>query len=342
MSISEIETFSSKTKLPLLVQKIGRVGRFVCSKPALILAILAVLLALLTVGFLFMGLGTRPDLILPPRVFQVLAMLLIAVCVGYSTVVFQTLVNARILSPGVLGFESVYMFIQTSIVFFLASGDYFISSEPNFILSIVLMVWFSLLVFFPLLIKDSKGIYVLLLVGMIISTLFASLTTVMQMVIDPAEFDFVQTRMFASFSSPNTSLIIISAIVAAIAIIAMPRFRRLDVLSLGRDNAISLGLNYKAMTVRILIIVSLLVSVSVALVGPIMFLGLLAANVSYQIIRSHRHKFMIPASILVAAVALMGGQFLMERIINSHINIAIIINFIGGIYFIVLLIRQKK
>jgi len=333
---------SPKKKLPPIMQKAGKAGRFISNKPAIILAILVIILALFTAGFLFISLGTRPDLILPPRVFQVLAILLIAVCVGYSTVVFQTLTNARILTPGVLGFENVYMFIQTIIVFFFASGYYFISGTPNFILSVVLMVGFSILVFFPLLIKETKGIYVLLLVGMIISTLFASLTTVMQMVIDPAEFDFVQTRMFASFNSPNTGLIIISAVLAALAIIAMPQSCKLDVLSLGRDNAISLGLNYKAMTIRILIIVSVLVSVSVALVGPIMFLGLLAANLSYQIIKSHRHIFTIPASILIAAVALMGGQFLMERVISSHINIAIIINFIGGIYFILLLIRQRK
>ncbi|MGL5086144.1 MAG: iron chelate uptake ABC transporter family permease subunit, partial [Clostridium sp.] len=79
-----------------------------------------------------------------------------------------------------------------------------------------------------------------------------------------------------------------------------------------------------------------------ALVGPITFLGILVVNLSYEMMKSYKHSFIIPCSILISIIALVGGQFVVERILNYNSKISIIINFVGGIYFIYLLLKQNK
>ncbi|MCL2521605.1 MAG: iron chelate uptake ABC transporter family permease subunit [Erysipelotrichales bacterium] len=311
--------------------------------PRITLIIMATILIIISLSYLFMNLGPRPDIIFPLRLSRILAIILIAVAVGYSSVVFQTLTNTRILSPGVLGFENIYMFIQTGIVFFLSSGHYFITGVPNFLLSVFIMIIFSLVIFFPLFKGNGKSnnLYFLLLLGIVLGTMFSSMTTYMQLMINPDEFMFIQSRMFATFHAPNVNLIVISAIMITLTLLAIPAPRQLDAMSLGREIAIGLGVNYKIISIRILIIVSILVSISTALVGPVMFLGILVANISYHFMKTYKHIYIIPASILISGIALIGGQYLVSRGLNFPINLSILINFIGGIYFIFLLLKQR-
>ncbi|MCL2176758.1 MAG: iron chelate uptake ABC transporter family permease subunit [Firmicutes bacterium] len=330
-------------------------------RPKTLLILLSVFLLILLVAYLFYGLladvfdyrATGDEFYLNILRFSlenryptIFAIIIVAVCVGYSTVIFQTVTGARILTPGVLGFENVYMFIQTALVFLMASQFvgvvYVLEGNANYAFSVVLMVIFSLLVFLPLLTRGSKGVFILLLVGIILSTLFASLTSYMMLLIDPNDFDIIQGRMFASFTNPNLSVMIGATVAAVLAILFTPSTRVLDVLSLGRENAIGLGINHKIVVLRILVIVSILVAVSTVLVGPIMFLGLLAANLAYQLIKNFRHKYTIPAAILVAAIFVALGQFLIYHIVTMQMQLPVIINLVGGVYFIFLLLRERK
>ncbi|MCL2234099.1 MAG: iron chelate uptake ABC transporter family permease subunit [Firmicutes bacterium] len=351
-------TSTKKKKTNKVLLKIGAFFKKPYSKLVICSAVLAGVMAL----YLFYGLlGLPREIILfdlvELRLMPFAAMVLVSVCVGYSTVTFQTVTNARILTPGVLGFENIYMFIQTFIVFALGSAYMFlISGTENFIISVVAMVVVAGLIFIPMLTRGgTKGVFTLLLVGMILSTFFASLTTLMQYRIDPDEFLVLQALMFPSFSSPNSRIVLVSAIIILVTLLFTPSARRMDVLSLGRETSISLGVNHKFMSIRLLVMVAALVSVSTALAGPMMFLGLLAANLSYQIMKTHKHKYTIPVAILISAVAVFTGQFLIEHVFTSPwiienifggrsitVPIAVMINFVGGIYFIILLLKERK
>ena len=312
-------------------------------RPKVVLLILGGILALLITLFLFVGAGEHLEYNLWLRFPTILAILLVSICVGYSTVAFQTVTNARILTPGVLGFENIYMFLQTLLVFiFAASTGFLFTTEGNFIISIIVMIGFSLLIFMPLLTKGSKGVYILLLVGIILSTLFASLTAYMQLLIDPERFMTIQALMFASFDAPDFLLMIISAGIMVAALALAPSTKKLDVISLGRENAISLGVNHKWVCLRILIIVAALVSVSTVIAGPVMFLGLIAANLAYQFIKSYKHKYTIPAAVLICGIALVTAELFIRELFTISINVAVFINFFGGIYFIFLLLRDRK
>lgn len=93
------------------------------------------------------------------------------------------------------------------------------------------------------------------------------------------------------------------------------------------------------MVKKILIIVSILVSVSTALVGPITFLGILVTNLAYQLVKDYRHSVIVPTAILLSLAALIGGQFLVERVFHFSTTVGVIINFIGGLYFIYILLK---
>jgi iron complex transport system permease protein len=308
------------------------------------LGILAFLAALLIGVFLFTGISGNWEYILSRRLTKIAAISLTGVAIAWSTVVFQTISNNRILTPSVIGLDSLYLLLQTFIVFFFGSMTLVTMNEQtHFLLSSGLMMAFAVLLFRLLFRGDRKNLFFLLLVGIVFGIFFGSITSFLQKLIDPNEFLFVQDRMFASFNNVNADILLLAFLTLGIAAVWFRRYTKyLDVLSLGQEHAVNLGIDYDAVVKRLLVFVALLVSVSTALVGPITFLGLLVTNVAYQLIRSYQHRVLIPASALIGVSALALGQLLVERVFTFTTTVSVIINFIGGVYFLYLLIRENK
>lgn len=306
--------------------------------------ILLILSITLIVGFIVFGLNINNwRYFLSVRVPKVVAIVITGGGIALSSMIFQTITNNRILTPSVLGLDSLYVLIQTFVIFVFGSSSIVVLNKNlNFFITVILMIVFSSLLYKGLFKRQRKDIMILLLVGLILGTLFQSLSSFMQMMIDPNEFLHIQDRMFASFNNINTNILLISSL--AILIIIIYIFRRssiLDVLSLGRENAINLGIDYDSTVFGLLLIVSILVSISTALVGPITFLGLLVVNLAREYLKSYEHKYLILSSTLLSIIALIGGQLLVERIFNFGTPISVIINFLGGVYFIYLLIKEN-
>ncbi|CAH0141578.1 MULTISPECIES: iron chelate uptake ABC transporter family permease subunit [Peribacillus] len=305
--------------------------------------ILAVLAAALTAGYIFWDLGPNWDYALPRRVIKIIAIIVVGCAIAFSTVIFQTVTNNKILTPSILGLDSMYMLIQTGVIFLFGSTHIMIMNKNlNFLITLAAMLIFSSLLF-KFMFKKNRNIYFLLLIGIIFGTLFGSMSSFMQVLIDPNEFQIIQNKMFASFNNVNTDLLTLAIILMIAAMIYFMRFLKyLDVMSLGRDQAINLGVDYDFVTKRVLIVVTVLISISTALIGPITFLGLLVANVAYQFIKSYQHKHIIPGAMLISVIALVGGQFIVERIFTFSTTLSVIINFVGGVYFIYLLLKENK
>lgn len=308
----------------------------------LILAILSIALIAL---FLFWDIGEHWEYVLPKRAEKIFAIILTGSCIAFSTIVFQTITNNRILTPSLIGLDSLYMLIQTVIVFLFGGTSLAMMSRGHhFLLSVGLMVIFALLLFrFIFMKKEGRNIYFLLLVGIIMGTFFGSISSFMELLIDPNEFLVIQDSMFASFNNVNTDLLLLSVIlIILVTLYFLRHVKYLDVISLGRDQAINLGVPYDAVVQKLLIVIAVLVSVSTALVGPITFLGLLVANVAHEFLRTFRHSYLIVGSILISIVALVGGQFIVERVFTFSTTVSVIINFLGGVYFIYLLLKENK
>ncbi|WP_431028267.1 iron chelate uptake ABC transporter family permease subunit [Lysinibacillus sp. LZ02] len=280
----------------------------------------------------------------PKRLMKIAAMTLTGVAIAYSTVVFQTITHNRILTPSVMGLDSMYEVVQTFAFFFLGSTSVWIMNKYlNFGVSIVAMVLFALLLYRFLFRADKHPIYFLLLVGMVLGTLLGSFTTFLQVMIDPNEYLSLQSSLFASFSKVNADLLWVAlAIIAAALIYGVRIMRQLDVMSLGRENAINLGVNYDRLVMNVLILSSVLIATSTALVGPITFFGLIVANLSYQYLQTYKHSILVLGASLISIVALVGGQFLVEHLFGFNTTLSVIINFVGGVYFIYLLLKESR
>ncbi|AUD12906.1 MULTISPECIES: iron chelate uptake ABC transporter family permease subunit [unclassified Planococcus (in: firmicutes)] len=306
--------------------------------------ILIVLAAAACGLYLFDNLNGSFDYALPRRGVKVFAMVLTGVAIAYATVVFQTITHNRILTPSIMGLDSLYMLLQTVLIFFLGSGHItIINKQVNFLLSIAVMVIFALLFYKLLFKKDNQPIYFLLLIGIILGTFFGSVSTFLQVLIDPNEFQIVQDRMFASFNNVNADLVWISLLFIVVLIgLAWRHNASLDVLSLGRDTAVNLGVGYDALVKKMLVLSAVLIAIATALVGPITFFGLIVANLSYQFFKSYKHSVVIAGASIISIVALVGGQWVVEHVFTFNTTLSVIINFIGGVYFIYLLLKESR
>lgn len=306
------------------------------------------ILSVLALGFcslyLFHDLNGSYDYALPRRAIKVIAMVLTGVAIAYSTVIFQTITHNRILTPSIMGLDSLYMLLQTVVIFFLGSNHItIVNRHVNFILSVSTMVVFALILYRFLFRGGKRPIYFLLLVGIIVGTFFQSISTFLQVLIDPNEFFRVQDKMFASFNNVSGELVWWAlGIVILTFLVGSRSFNELDVLSLGRDTAINLGVSYDRLVKSMLIISAILISVSTALVGPITFFGLIVANLSYQFFKTYKHSMLIAGASVMSVIALVGGQWVVERIFTFSTTLSVIINFVGGVYFIYLLLKESR
>ena len=307
--------------------------------------LLLIVLALVSTAlYLFQGLNGSYDYALPRRGIKVLAMALTGVAIAYSTVIFQTITHNRILTPSVMGLDSLYMLLQTFIYYFFGSMSILvINKNYNFLISVIAMIVFALVLYRLLFNSGKRPIYFLLLVGIILGTFMGSITTFLQVLIDPNEFTSLQNKMFASFNNVNGDLVWLAMIIIVLSILYGWRtIRELDVLSLGRDNAINLGVDYDKIVKRMLVLSAILIATSTALVGPITFFGLIVANLSYQFFNTYKHSILITGASVMSLIALIGGQWIVERIFTFDTTLSVIINFLGGIYFIYLLLKESR
>jgi iron complex transport system permease protein len=308
--------------------------------------ILGVLLVVaLAGGLIFLTYGARGSwsFVLTFRGTKLLALVLVAYTVAVSTVIFQTITGNRILTPSIMGFDALFGFLQTLLVFLLgANAVAHIDARLMFLVELAAMVGFSLLLFRLLFSDRLRSLYLLLLVGIFFGILFRSASGFLQRIIDPNDFVVLQDRLFASFNTIDPTLLGISSVVIlAASLLAFPLLHRLDVMALGREASISLGVDHRRTSVLMLSLCVVLVSVSTALVGPVTFFGLLVANLAYLLMPVATHRHVLPAAVLIAFIALVFGQTVLERALGYNTALAIVIEFAGGLFFILYLIKGR-
>lgn len=288
--------------------------------------------------------GGNLDFVLAFRTRKVVALVLVGWAIAGSTVLFHTITANRILTPSIMGFDALYALIQTAGIFFLGVISMnTLGPIAQFGINTVLMLVLSLGLFTWLFGKLGNSVHLLVLVGIVIGTLLRSGSLLMQRIMEPNAFLVLQNRLFASFNAVDVRLLAISSVLVAITSVAVWMRRDiLDVLALGPDLATSLGVDQRRAVLMTLIAVSVLVSVSTALVGPITFFGLLVANLAYAVIGSHRHQHTLPAAALVAVITLVGGQAILEHVFGLGTVLSVIIEFLGGLVFILLLLRGGR
>lgn len=312
--------------------------------PAVKLGVLAGFALLCVAVFMTIRVQTDWAFVFQYRGSKLAAMVLVAYAVGISTVLFHSITHNRILTPAIMGFDALYLLIQTSLAYVFGM-QVVAKFDPTwkFVGETAVMVFMAFLLFRALFSGAVRSLHLMLLVGVVLGVLFRALTGLMLRLIDPSEFGSLQDRFFASFNLVAVDLLLSSAVALALVSLFLWRIRHsFDVVALGRDIAINLGVDYQKRVMQILFCIAVMVSVSTALVGPVTFLGLLVSNLAYQLMGNMRHRYTLAASVLLGVVALVGGQLILEYVLGYNSALSMVIEFIGGVVFLLLLLSGKK
>ena len=278
------------------------------------------------------------------RAPKLIVMLITAFAIGGASLVFQSIINNTIVTPCLLGMNSLYTLIHTAVVFCVGSGSVLAANaNAAFAIDLVLMGITATLIYSYLFKKTKHNVLYVLLVGTVLTSFFSSVQSTMTRVMDPNEYDTLLTTLVASFSNVNAEIILFAlAVLAAVIFLLRRELALLDVLTLGKEQAINLGVDYDRCIRRLLLGVTLAIAVATAMVGPISFLGLIIANLARQLLRTYRHTQLILGSALFGMIVLVGGQIIVEHVFTYAVPISVFITVGGGLYFLYLLLTRRR
>ncbi|HJF48832.1 MAG TPA: iron chelate uptake ABC transporter family permease subunit [Brachybacterium paraconglomeratum] len=315
----------------------------------IVLAVLVVLAAGAALGLLAIGnpmpVGSRGFwLIAEMRATSLVVMAVVAICQAVATITFQTVTNNRIITPSIMGFESLYTVIQTAAVYTLGvAGVVALQGPGQFLAQVAAMVGLSVLLYGWLLRGRYANIQVMLLVGIIMGGGLGAVSTFMQRLLSPSEFDVLSARLFGSVTNASAEYLpfAIPLVIVATTLIWL-NARTLNVIAMGRDVCINVGVDHGRQTIYSLVLVSVLMAVSTALVGPMTFFGFLVATLTYQLAGTHDHRRLLPLGALTGFVVLAGAYFVMNHVFYAQGVVSIIIELVGGTVFLVVIMRKGR
>lgn len=276
------------------------------------------------------------------RMVAIISMVIAAICQSLSTVAFQSITGNRVITPSLLGFEALYSTIQTSTMFFFGVSTFIsFSGVGSFLFQVIAMVLMCLILYGWLLSGKYGDLQLMLLVGVIIGTGLRSLSTFMRRLLAPSEFDILQARLFGSVNNADPSYFPIAIPIVIITAIILIRYsKKLNVLSLGKHVSTALGVKHQIGVILGLVLVSILMSISTALVGPLTFYGFLVATLTYQVASTYDHRYIFPMSLAIGFLIITTSYFFMYHVFNAQGVVSIIIEMFGGITFLIVLLRK--
>ena len=277
------------------------------------------------------------------RLPRLIVLLTAGTAISAAAIIFQTIIRNNIVTPCLLGMNSLYLLIHTGVVFFLGSGSEFATNPVYaFTVDIIVMGTAASFIYYSIFQKTGGNVLYVLLIGTVLTTFFSSMQNSLTRIMDPNEYDALLNSLVASFTNVNAACIIPGIVLLALLAWWLRRdLSILDVISLGREQAISLGVDYETTLRRLMVGVALCIAVATALVGPLSFLGLITANVARQMFTTYRHTYLIAGASLVGMLVLAAGQFIVEHVMVYSVPVSVFVTIGGGIYFLYLILTQK-
>ena len=296
-----------------------------------------ILVAFIAFYFLFKLNFKKPALLnyqLKRRATTMIAMIIAGFAIGGASIVFQSVINNSIVTPCILGMNSLYTVVRTLIVFVFGTGSiFFLNANLSFAINLIIMVILAYFIYGAMFKKTKYNVLYILLIGTVLSSLFGSIQSAIVRIMDSNEYDTLLTSLTASFDSINTEIIITGVILLALVTIIL--YKDIKMLTLGKEQAINLGVNYDMVIRRLLIGVTIYIAIATAMVGPISFLGLITANLARLSFKTYKHSYLISGTAGISIIVLIIGQVIVERVV-SYSTIG------GGIYFLFLIIKSER
>jgi iron complex transport system permease protein len=189
---------------------------------------------------------------------------------------------------------------------------------------------------------SGGGLLPLILSGVVVGTCFSAVVTLWLILSDPTgNLPRVLFWMFGSFSGADRGKVVTLAIPVIFAGGVLIALRwRLNLLSLGEDDAQALGLKVKWLRWTVVFMVSLIVAAQVAVSGAVGWIGLIVPHASRMMIGAD-HRRLLPVSALMGAIFMLGVDDIARSITIAEIPIGLLMSFVGAPLFAFLLWKQK-
>ena len=308
------------------------------------LIVLSILAVVLTLAYQFIFVNPKFfEYAMSIRTPKSFAIIISAFCIGYASIIFQSIINNRIVTPCLLGMNSLYILIHTGLVFIVGTSSVLVASKNlAFGIDLIIMIISATIIYGFLFRKTKYNVLYVLLAGTVVATLFTSISNTLTRIMDPNEFTVLQDSLIAGFANTNSDIIFVSIfLIIATLFLFRNDLKLLDVITLGKNQAINLGVDYDKSISRLLVSVTVLIAIATALVGPISFLGLIIANIGREYFKTFKHSYLMFGSFLFGVIVLFIGQLLIEHVFNYNAVISVFINLFGGVYFLYLILKNR-
>lgn len=270
------------------------------------------------------------------RLPRILAALLIGASLSLAGATYQGLFRNPMASSDILGASAGASF--GAAVALLFSLNLFAVQISAFIFGMLAVI----IVFFMSRLITQNNTVVLVLIGLVVSSLFQSFVSIIKYIADPDnKLPAITFWLMGGLSNITFKdlLMILPEFIIGTVIILMLRWR-INALTFGDEEAKALGINTERMRIILIFCSTILTTSSVAIGGIIGWVGLVIPHVSRMLVGSSYRK-LLPCSILLGAAYLLIIDDLARSIFSMEIPIGILTSIIGAPFFIIVLLKRK-
>ncbi|MDY6796653.1 MAG: iron ABC transporter permease [Actinomycetota bacterium] len=261
----------------------------------------------------------------------------VGAALGSSGTVFQGLFRNPLVSPDILGVSSGAGFGAALAIMFLGGGVLAVQSMAFLFGMVGVFIAYSIA-------EKSKEstIVVLVLAGIVVSAVFTAGLSFLKYIADPYEelpsivFWTMGSFHAASWRDVAYSLPIVTVGIGLLSALGW----RLNVMTMGDEEALSLGVNVTKTRLFFIVVSTLIVASSISACGTIAWVGLVIPHIGRYLAGSD-HKILVPFCAFLGGTLLLLMDTLARMISTAEIPISIITSFIGAPFLAYLLLRKK-
>ena len=277
-------------------------------------------------------------LLLEIRLPRILACVLIGASLAISGAAYQAMFVNPLVSPSILGVLSGAGF-GAAVGMFFKLNEYLIQlSTFGFgFLAVAVALGVSALY------SRSGSVIVLVLGGVISGSLFTSLLSVLKYAADPNDaLPAITYFLMGSLGFASKSFIQISILpmCAGVLLLALSG-KYLNALSLGEEEAKSLGVNTARVKIFIILVATFISALSVTIAGIIGWIGLIVPHIA-RFIFGADNRAVLASSAMIGAIFLLFCDSFSRLIFTFEIPIGIVTSLFGIPMFIIVLRRAKR
>lgn len=271
------------------------------------------------------------------RLPRILAAILIGGALALAGAAYQSVFKNPLVSPDVMGASSGAS-LGAAIAIFMGLSNLYTQAFA-FVMSLAAV---GIAYFISRRVKRDPTL-ALILAGMFISSFCNAIVSLIKFVADPNDklptITYWLMGSLANITLSDVGLVIIPMLIAGVPLFLL-RWR-LNVLSLGEDEAKALGLETKRLRVIVILCATILTATSIAISGLIGWVGLVVPHLARMLVGSN-NKVLIPAATLMGGIFLLLVDNFARTMTTQEIPIGVLTAIIGAPFFIFLLMRKKQ